>query len=376
MKKIVIVNQSAGYLTVDIANNFIKKGYGCALIAGEIIERETPLNPEITIKKIIKYNRSSRLHRIKSWLIGSVQIIFHVVTCFRHWHLFIVSNPPPATLIPLFLRNKFSLLIFDVFPDAVVESGMTKKRSLLVGIWAHSNRKVYRRADHIFTLTDSMKIILTQYTDTEKIKTIPLWTNNNFLRPVPKNENPFLYKHNLRGKFIILYSGNFGLSHNIEQIIDLASKITDNRITFVLIGGGSTEKNIKQKLASNNLKNCIILPWQDVRTLPYSLASADLAVVTLNDSASKVAIPSKLFNYLSVGAPILCISGLSSELEKIVEKYNVGRSFRPGQIDSMIQYINELVNDPLLCETYSNNSLKASSFYTVKNVDLITTHYV
>ena len=376
MKKIVIVNQATGYLTVDIANNFIKKGYKCALIAGEIIERETPLEPEIAVKRITKYNRSTYTQRIISWLIGSVQIMFLVFTCFRHWHLFIVSNPPIATLIPLFLRNKFSLLIFDVFPDAVVESGRTKKGSLIDRIWAHANRKVYRRADHIFTLTDSMKIVLTQYADIEKIKTIPLWTSNKFFKPVPKNENPFIYEHKLSGKFIILYSGNFGLSHNIEQIIDLASKITDNRIIFVLIGGGSTEKNIKQKLASLNLKNCIILPWQDVKTLPYSLASADLAVVTLNENASKVAIPSKLFNYLSVGAPILCISGRESELEKIVVNYNIGRSFRSGQIDSMVQYINELLDDPLLCELYHKNSLRATTFHTIENVDLLTKNYV
>jgi glycosyltransferase involved in cell wall biosynthesis len=302
--------------------------------------------------------------------------LFIVIICFRHWHLFIVSNPPVATLIPFFLSNKFSLLIFDVFPDAVVESGIAKRGSLLQRIWTRANQKVYTRADHIFTLTDSMKTVLAQYVDIEKIKTVPLWTCNNFLKPVPKNENPFIYDHNLRGKFIILYSGNFGLSHNIEQIIDLASKIADTRTMFVLIGGGSTEKSIKQKLASLNLKNCLILPWQDVKTFPYSLASADLAIVTLNDNASKVAIPSKLFDYLSAGAPILCISGPESELEKIVVTYNIGRSFRPGQIDGMIQYINDLLNDPLSCEMYRKNSLRASSFYTIENVDLITNYYV
>ena len=375
-KDIVFINQDSGYLMVDIANRFCEKGYNCSLITGRLIERDARLNTSITVKKIKNYDRSTNISRILSWLFGSVQILALIQFKFRNCHLFIVSNPPFSTLLPLFFRNKFSLMIFDVFPDALIEFGITKKGSILHKVWTQANRKVYIRAEHIFTLTYGMKQALEQYVAGEKIDLIPLWTSNEFLRPRPKDNNHFIKDHNLIGKFVILYSGNFGLAHHIELIIDLASNIKDDRIIFVLIGGGPAENILKQRISKMDLRNCLLLPWQDIETLPYSLASADLAVVTLSENAARLGIPSKLFNYFSVGAPILSISGEGSELTKLVREYNVGKSFTSHQIGEMAEYINEIIDNNALCDLYHKNSLKASTNHTVKNVELITQYYV
>jgi len=309
-------------------------------------------------------------------LTGTIQILLIVIFRLRNFHLFMVSNPPFVPLLPLFFRNKFSLMIFDIYPDAIIEFGVLKRNSLLIKGWIRANEIVFKKADHIFTLTAGMRKALSRYVGEEKIRTIPLWTTNKFLKPVPKNNNSFIAAHKLQGKFIVLYSGNFGIAHYISLIIDLASQINDERIMFVLIGSGPTENDIKQKIRNLNLKNCIILPWQDAEILPYSLASADLAIVTLSENALKLGIPSKLFSYLSAGAPILCITGSGSELERVILDYNIGRSFTPDHIGGMIQYIIELINNPSLSELYQNNSLKASKYHTIKNVDLIIQCYV
>jgi glycosyltransferase involved in cell wall biosynthesis len=265
--------------------------------------------------------------------------------------------------------------VFDVFPDAIVEFGVLKKNIIIIRLWTWANKKIFKRAIHIFTLTSGMSQALSQYVNAEKIKIIPLWTSNNFLKPIPKDKNPFISSYSLQGKFIVQYSGNFGIAHHIDLIIDLASKITDKRVMFVLIGGSPTEDKIKLKLSGMGLKNCIILPWQEISVLPYSLAATDLSIVTLSENATKLAIPSKVFNYMSVGAPILCITGSGSDLERLVLNYNIGRSFSSHQFEGMIQYINELLDNPDLCELYHKNSLRASTFYTSRNVDLITQSY-
>jgi hypothetical protein len=376
LKRIAIINQDSGYLMVDIANSFYEKGYETSLIAGRVVERDTPLNPGITVIKIKRYDRTSNIRRIISWVIGSVQTLFILIFRFRKFHLLIVSNPPFAPLLPLYLRNEFSLLVFDVFPDAIVEFGVVNRNSIIIRLWTWANKKIYKRATHVFTLTAGMSETLSQYVNPEKIKIIPLWTSNNFLKPIPKNKNPFIDNYNLKGKFIVQYSGNFGIAHHIDLIIDLASKITDRRVMFVLIGGGPLEVKIKQKLSSLSLNNCMILPWQKIDVLPYSLAAADLSIVTLSENAIKLAIPSKVFNYMSVGSPILCITGSGSDLERLILDYNIGRSFTCQQFEGMIQYINELLDNPVLCELYHKNSLRASTYHTIKNVDLITQCYV
>ena len=361
---------------IDIVNSFCKKGYDCSLITGRIVEREHPLDKKVSVKRITSYDKGTNFKRLKSWLIGSIQILILISVKFRHSHMFIVSNPPVATLLPILLRNKFSLMIFDVYPDAIIEFGITKKGSFLDRIWTYANRRVFGKAKYIFTLSEGMKEALAQYVGENKIKVVTLWSSGNFLKPLPKIRNPFILKHDLSGKFVVLYSGNFGIAHQIEVIIHLASKISDPKVMFVIIGGGPAERHIRTKLSQLGITNCIILPWQDVNTLPYSLASADLSIVTLSENATKLGIPSKFFNYLSVGSPILSISATDSELARLVRNYNIGKSFTSQQIDEICAFINELVFDPDLCNLYRRNSLKASELHTDRNVKFITDLYV
>jgi len=371
--KICFINQDSGYLMVDILNSFCSMGYECSLVAGRIVERETKLNPGVRVKKVIRYNRGSNLKRLLSWFIASIQIFSYIVFCARDSHLFIVSNPPFATLLPFFRRN-YSLMIFDLYPDALVEFGIIGKDSFVNRRWASANTKVYNKADRIYTLTRGMSKALERYVLPGKITQVPLWTNNNFLKPIPKAENRFIKDHHLEGKFLVVYSGNFGRAHYFDLIIEIASRINDESIEFVIISGSPEDSKEREK--KYGMKNCLFLPLQQVMALPMSLASADLAVVTLSENAASLGIPSKFFNFLSVGAPVLCISGKESELSEMVTEYNVGRAFTPPEIDDIVQFITNLSIDRHLCEFYRKNSLAASKFHTEKNIGFITKYYV
>lgn len=358
---------------VDILNSFCSMGYECSLVAGRIVERETKLNPGVRVKKVIRYNRGSNLKRLVSWFIASIQIFSYIVFYARDSHMFIVSNPPFATLLPFFRRN-FSLMIFDLYPDALVEFGIIGKDSFVNRRWASANTKVYKNADRIFTLTRGMSKALERYVLPGKITQVPLWTNNSFLRPIPKAENRFIKDHHLEGKFLVVYSGNFGRAHYFDLIIEIASRINDESIEFVIISGNSEDSKEREK--KYGMKNCLFLPLQEVMTLPMSLASADLAVVTLSENATSLGIPSKFFNFLSVGAPVLCISGKESELSEMVTEYNVGRAFTPPEIDEIVRFITNLSIDKNKCEFYRKNSLSASKLHTEKNIGFITRYYV
>lgn len=217
---------------------------------------------------------------------------------------------------------------------------------------------------------------LEKYVESDKIDLVPLWTNNVFLKPIKKEDNLFVKKYKLEGKFIVLYSGNFGYSHQVDLLVELASKIKKNNVMFVMIGGGAMEMEIKRKVKSNQMDNCLILPWQEVDMLPYSLSSADLSVVTLSEKAASVAIPSKIFNYMSVGSPILGITAKGSDLEKLIVNYKMGKSFQPCQLDEILQFIEALSAHQAMVSEYRIKSLQASEFHTSKNTELITQYDV
>ena len=367
--KIVFINQSTGYLMIDIVNAFASQCKKTALIAGSIKENERSLNPSTKVDKIVEYNRTSIFKRLLTWVWGTIQIYFKLLFKYRGWYVVYVTNPPLSYLLSLCLKNPFSVIVYDIYPDALTNIGI-KKTNFLYRKWIKWNNKLFDKADKIFTLSDGMKKQLSSYTDNNKIESIPNWSASTKLHPINKEENIFIKSHNLTDKFIVLYSGNIGITHNVEYIIEVAKKLkNDNDIQFLIIGEGGKKKILENNVTKYGLNNCRFLTWQSVEMMPYSLASADIAVITLNDDTASLSVPSKTYNLLAVGAPLLCIAPKTSELNNLVSEYNNGRCFDKEAIKEMTEYILEVNNNPTLKKELSNNSLKSSKQFTYKNAE-------
>lgn len=356
---------------IDLANALIGESTKVTIITGRLVIRENPLSDEVKIVKIIRYNRCSRFLRSYTWFVGFLQILFLIKTRYKKDYLLIVSNPPLATLIPMFCRNKYSYLIYDVYPDTIVQMGVISKRSVISQIWERANRNTYCRADHIFTLTNTMAKLLNRYCSKKSIRVVPIWSNNEFFKFVPKEVNPFLKSHNLGNRFIVLYSGNLGTTHYTIIIPQIAKLIKNENIMFLIIGEGDQKETISKEIKRLNLTNCLMLPLQPVDVIPYSFSSADLAIVSLGRMVSSLSLPSKVFNFMSAGLPLLCVADDDSELTKIVVKYRNGKCFNHLQISAMASFIEEMAINQELQYYYRENSLKASADFTSENADII-----
>ena len=367
--KVVFINQSTGYLMIDIVNAFASQCKETALIAGSIKENERSLNPSTKVDKIVEYNRTSIFKRLLTWVWGTIQIYFKLLFKYRGWYVVYVTNPPLSYLLSLCLKNPFSIIVYDIYPDGLTNVGI-KEDNYIYKKWSKWNKKSFSKADTIFTLSEGMKKRLSIYIDMNKIISIPNWSASNDLKPIDKESNIFINNNNLTNKFIVLYSGNIGISHNVEYIIEVAKNINNIKdIHFLIIGEGGKKKTLEDKVAEYNLENCTFLTWQNIDIMPYSLASADIAVITLNDETSIVAVPSKTYNLLAVGAPLLCIASEKTELYKLVSEYNNGKCFDKNDIDKMSKYILEVYNNLDLKNKLSKNSLEASKQFTYKNAE-------
>ena len=100
------------------------------------------------------------------------------------------------------------------------------------------NKKVFAKAKNLFTISDDMKRTVAQYVDEEKIKVVYNWAHNEHLKPVEKSDNSFLKQLQLEDKFIVLYSGNMGMTHDIDVLVDVANALKENaKIHFLLASG-------------------------------------------------------------------------------------------------------------------------------------------
>ncbi len=370
MKKVILINQSSNYLMVDIANAFEKHYDEVILMSGRIEFLDVGLNENIKFSKLIKYNRNSNLYRALTWILATIQILFRLLFIYRQHEIVYVTNPPMSYLISLFIHRPFSIIVFDIYPDVLKNFGMDE-RNFIYKLWAKWNVKLFDASRKVFTLSEGMKKLLSKYVVDAKIMVIPNWSHSNKLRPVPKSENPFVKHHNLDDKFIVLYSGNIGYTHSVEVIIDVAKSLSSVQdIEFLIIGEGGKKKILKQMVSEYGLSNCTFLTWQSSDVLPYSLASADLAVITLNDETAKLSVPSKTYHLMAVGAPLLCIAPYESELNNLVSKYKNGVCFESRQISEISNYILDLKNDPSKRKSLSENSIQASTNFTVSNASL------
>lgn len=368
--KIVFINQSTGYLMIDIVNAFASQCKETALIAGSIKENERSLNSSTKVDKIVEYNRTSIFKRLLTWVWGTIQIYFKLLFKYRGWYVVYVTNPPLSYLLSLCLKNPFSIIVYDIYPDALTNIGI-KETNLLYRKWEKWNNKLFAKADKIFTLSDGMKKQLSLYINNDKIVSIPNWSASTKLHPIKKEDNIFIQNNNLIDKFIVMYSGNIGNTHNVEYIIEVAKKLKDNNnIQFLIIGEGGKKKILENKVAEYELSNCLFLTWQNVDMMPYSLASADIAIVTLNDDTASLSVPSKTYNLLAVGAPLLCIASEKTELHKLVSKYNNGKCFDKKDVEEMSKYILDIYNNSALKKELSDNSLRASELFTYKNAKI------
>lgn len=369
-KSVLLANQSTGYLMVDIVNAYVRSGKydSVELFAGEINIRPSVPDSSVHVIKTVKYDKSSTLKRLLTWVGAFVHLLWVVWRRGKHCHLVLVSNPPLNVFVPLFTRKKYSFIVYDLYPDSLFSQGFVKRSSFLGRWWMTKNKQIFAKADCVFTLSEDMKKAVAQYVAEDKIKIVYNWAHNEHIRPIDKKENVFLADLKLQDKFIVLYSGNMGMTHDIDVLVDVADRLKENdKIHFLFIGEGAKKAVVEEKVARYGLKNCSVLPYQPLEVLPYSMGAADLAVVTTDAKQSGLSVPSKTYTYLATGAALLCLAEENTELARLTRESRSGRCFVSQDLDGIAGYILQMVSDRRLLQEYKDNSRKASLRYTPEN---------
>lgn len=369
-KSVLLANQSTGYLMVDIVNAYVQSGKydRVELFAGEINIRPSVPDSSVHVIKTVKYDKSSTLKRLLTWVGAFVHLLWVVWRRSKHCHLVLVSNPPLNVFVPLFTRKKFSFIVYDLYPDSLFSQGFVKRNSFLGRWWMTKNKQIFAKADCVFTLSEDMKKAVAQYVAEDKIKIVYNWAHNEHIRPIDKKENVFLTDLKLQDKFIVLYSGNMGMTHDIDVLVDVADRLKENeKIHFLFIGEGAKKAVVEEKVARYGLKNCSVLPYQPLEVLPYSMGAADLAVVTTDAKQSGLSVPSKTYTYLATGAALLCLAEDNTELARLTRERRIGRCFVSQELGGIAGYILQMVSDRRLLQEYKDNSRKTSLMYTPEN---------
>lgn len=334
-KRIIFINQSPNSMLLDIAAAKKDAGYDCILISG----KKTGSKFFISEVELTSYNRASAFTRLHTWLSFFRQTLRWLkLNVYSSDELFIVSNPPFNLYIPWFQKkmrqNKIDLLIYDLYPD-IIQKMSTLFAIVPSRILSSLNRKSFNLAAAIYTPSQTLSNAVNKYTDKKAI-TVYNWVNTDEYIPISKRENKFLKANNLSDKFIVLYSGNLGRTHDWQTIKGAAHQLIGNPIIqFVFIGDGENMDELKRNASSN----MHFFDWQEPEVFTHSIAGGDLAWIGYLKGFEDYSIPSKLPFYLSTGTPVISIGNRNSELADILVRNSMGYAVESNDVETLCSLI-------------------------------------
>lgn len=369
--KLLVLNQMAGPMTWELVVDLLQPLESVAVLTGhpDTLAKEAP--PGLDITPATAYQRGSFVVRAWSWARYLIQALFWLFKWPRRTPVLVFSNPPMGLWVAAVMRvirgTPYAVMVHDIYPDVAVRMGVVGERNWLVRIWQWLNRLAYERAEVVMTLGENMEdILLTQFdpsrTKAGTIQIVYPWADTERFRPFDKATNPFAKEHNQCDKVTVMYSGNMGLGHDIETMLAAAKRLKDEtNLHFMFIGAGPKWKLVDQAIKEDRLTNVTLLPWQDESVLPHSLATADIAFVSLEPEMAALAIPSKAFYFLSAGAPLFVLSAPNTELASIIDDFDCGWVRTPGDVDETTATLKAVASDQVGLPALQAASRKAAT---------------
>jgi len=312
--------------------------------------------PKLKISAGPVYNRRSYLTRFLSWLAYSFCVFWRLLFVSKTSAIFVVSNPPilgPVVWLICKLRGlPYAVLIYDIHPDTLIKFGPLKEKSLITRLWRKMNKVTWSSAAAVYTIGPIMaKRLMKQFDVTQtrlgEIAVIPPWADTDKIRPIEKDKNPFTQKFKQENKKTILYSGNMGISHDIDNML-LAAKILRNEkgLNFLFIGEGAKWQTAVDFVKENNLDNIQVHPFLPEEDLRFSMALADISLVALDKGAEGLMVPSKVYYYMAAGSVIIGICQGENDLRETVEGAGCGFIIPPGEPEMLAEKILSLIAKP------------------------------
>ena len=257
------------------------------------------------------------------------------------------TDPPLLGALAAILKRRWKCrLVYsvrDLYPDIAEATGGVRSRSLLK-LLDTSNRIAYRAADLIIPLANDMAHrIISKGVPSAKVKVIPDWVDCEQIRPLETTQ----FRDRRDGKFVIMYSGNLGLSQGLERVLEAAAALSsDPRIVFDLIGEGARKQWLQERAGALGLRNVRFLPYRPKESLGESLAAADLHLIPLAPGTAGCLVPSKIYGILAAGRPFVAMMEEHAEVASLANLHRVGMVVEPSDAGGLERAIRYALENP------------------------------
>lgn len=355
---------STGQLLTELCEDLVQKHNAqVSVIAGPVRGTPTSADQHLLLSKLETYHgirilRTRSTTFRKELLVGRICNYLSYFACafhtgwFRNRPQVIVSytDPPVIGLAAWFrsriLGAKFVMVCQDIFPQvAALIGGFEDGFTTNVLEWI--SRFLIRSADAVVAIGETMqkRLIDIKKADPEKIHVIHNWADCSAITPSPR-VNEFSNRQGLDGCFVVMHSGNVGLSQSLETLLEAAAHLREKMdIEFVIVGDGAKKNALQEAATKLGLNHVEFLPYQPKEKLSESFGTADVFIILLKSGMSGFIVPSKLYGILAAGRPYVAAVEDDSEVAQITREYECGLLCQPGNAEDLAKKILQLYND-------------------------------
>ena len=279
-----------------------------------------------------------------------------------------LTDPPIIGLAALACARRtgarFVFLCQDVFPEVARLLGDFRSERV-DRLLERVTRLLIARADRVVAVGETMRerLVAGKNADPARITVIHNWADCAAIVPGPKR-NPWSLAHGLAEPFVVMHSGNIGLSQDLDVLIDAAARLSAYPdIVVAIVGDGVKRADLEARVSQRGLANVRFLPYQPRERLAQSFASADVFVVSLARGLAGYIVPSKLYGILASGRPYVAAVEEASEVAAITRRHQSGLLAEPGDAESLARQILTLHGDRAQGRELGANARRAAVRY-------------
>lgn len=374
MKKVWLISEfyypvvtSTGYYMTEIAEYLATKEmevhvictnarYNEAQLCSNIPKEEVRNN--VIIHRVLTgtIDKNNFLKRVIRLLLCSFRLFFKIVNKVNRGDIvLIVTNPAflllGIPLLKILKRGHYVLLVHDIFPENVLAIGKMRKSSCKFKLLKRLFDFAYSKADECVSIgRDMTEVIQSKIKNSKPIAYIPNWADTVNIYPKNKENTSYYSQLNLKNKFVFQFAGNLGQVQGLDNILAAICLIENPALHFLFIGNGAKESLIREFANKAPLNNVTLLGFQDQYLQNEFLNMCDVALISLSDNMYGLGVPSKSYNIMAAGKPIVIVADENSEISRYVKEFQIGWIVPPN---------NPLQLKSIFEEVYSSSDLYA-----------------
>ena len=313
------------------------------------------------------FGRGRIILRIVDYLSFYLTMLWKLVWLVKQGDWIIAKTDPPLLSIPLIIvarlkRANLANWLQDVFPEVAVAAGVNFKlqwlQKLIMGSLSRLRDWSLKHSRFNVVLSEEMKDHIAKCgLSRNNLVTVPNWADVSQVQPLSHCDNPLRSEWCLAERFVVGYSGNMGIAHDLDAIVDAAIELRDcPEVIFLMIGGGFRKNFMIVDVQRHELEDKVIFkPYQPREALSRSLGCADVHIVSLRPAMEGLIVPSKFYGVCAAGRPTLYLGTENSAIARIINKNMCGTTVSGGGAE-LAGTIRQYLGDSERCQLEGYNA--------------------